>query len=257
MTHQEWPAEAYAIGSYIQRTVADKHLDRFVPEASHHILDIGCGDGGYSLKVLEKIPKGTLLGIDASENMIHLAREKTKKNPRFSLQQLDVLAMDFNEQFDDVVSFWCLQWCHDLKQAFMNIHRALKPGGKGAILLPTGDDPFMTSYQTVKERDLFPSLNQFNPPIHYDYVCQLPRLISTLPFKKATVEVSQQSILLPSLDVFRKFVNGIAFFQGQLSDDERMQINEAMVEVYDEVCQEKYQGKPWFDFSVYWVSIEK
>ena len=53
MTKQEWPANEYAIGSYIQATVADRYLDRLQINPDDTVLDIGCGNGIYSQKILE------------------------------------------------------------------------------------------------------------------------------------------------------------------------------------------------------------
>lgn len=76
-----------------------------------------------------KVPQGSVLGIDASENMLHLAQDVSKEYPNFSVQKADVLTMDFHLQFDYVVSFWCLQWaCANIQKAFLNIVNALKPG---------------------------------------------------------------------------------------------------------------------------------
>ena len=141
LTH-EWPANEYAIGSYIQATVAEEYLSRIIFKPQDNVLDIGCGDGSFSIKILDKIPHGHLLGIDRSENMLELARKKIKNYPHFSVKNMDLLDINFTEKFDYVVSFWCLQWCLDLEKAFSNIYRALKPGGKMMTLFPNGDDPF-------------------------------------------------------------------------------------------------------------------
>lgn len=253
MKKHEWPANDYAIGSYIQATVSDLYFPQINIKPSDHVLDIGCGDGGYTTKILAKVPHGAVTGIDRSENMLQLAREKIKQFPNFSVRQADVLAMGFNGAFDYVVSFWCMQWCPDHEQAFMEIYRALKKGGQLFILLPTGDDPLMTTYHTIKNSGDFPCLKNFVPLVNYAQVGKLPTLLPQLPFASISVETPKQSILLPSLDVFRKFVNGIAFYNGQVPEQEIPMLNEAMVEVYDAECRKNYGGEYRFDFSVYVV----
>ena len=102
-------------------------------------MDIGCGNGEFSKRILQKVPKGSVLGIDASDNMLALATKVTKEYPNFTVEKADVLSMQFKSQFDYVVSFWCLQWSKDIYKAFENIYQALKSGGKILTILPTGD----------------------------------------------------------------------------------------------------------------------
>lgn len=257
MEISEWPADNYKIGSYIQATVAKPYSDNLVLKPSAHVLDIGCGDGSFSTNILKKIPQGQLIGLDRSEKMLRLAKEKIAFYPQLSLQQGDVLNMSFSEQFDYVVSFWCLQWCSDLFQAYTNIHHALKTGAKMMTLLPSGDDPFIHSFQSVKKSGLFPSLNHFVPPIDYEKVNDLSNVLTKIPFKNLKVERTQASILLPSLEIFRKFVDGLPFFYGQLPDAEVPLVNDALIKAYDLHCQENYDGKYWFNFSIYCVRAEK
>ena len=174
-----------------------------------------------------------------------------------SVQQLDVLMMDFNEQFNYVVSFWCLQWCSDLARAYTNIYRALKKGGNLFTIIPAGDDPLVNSFQVVRASGAFPRLEQFKLPVDFHKVGELPQIIAKLPFKHAKVETQKHSILLPSLDTFRKFLNGLAFFHGQIPENEISVLNEALVNAYDVECQEKHQGKYRFNLSVYVVTAEK
>jgi ubiquinone/menaquinone biosynthesis C-methylase UbiE len=257
MANYEWPANDYAIGSYIQATVANQYIDSIRPEATDSILDIGCGDGSYTKNILAKIPQGKCLGIDRSANMLKLAHEKIRDYPNFSVQQCDVLEMKFNEQFDYIVSFWCLQWCPEPKKAFSNMYHALKKGGKVFALLPTGDDPLITSYERLKASGDFSCLEDFVPPVNYPKVRQITTILPKLPFSKINVETISQSIVLPSLDTFRKFVNGIAFYNDKVPDEEIPRINEAMVQAFDRDCQQKYGGEYRFDFSVFIVRGEK
>lgn len=257
MVNHEWPASDYAIGSYIQATIADQYLRHLNIKSDDNILDIGCGDGSYSTKIMGRIPDGTLIGIDRSKNMLRLAREKMAYYPNMSAQQADVLTMNFNEKFDYILSFWCLQWCSDLAMAYMNIYRGLKAGGQLFTIIPAGDDPLVTSFKSVKASGNFPCLTHFKFPVDYKIVAELPDIIAKLPFKKAKVELQKHSILLPSLDTFHKFVNGLAFFHGQIPENEINELNEALVTAYDVECQEKHQGQYRFNLAVYVVTAEK
>lgn len=257
MTQQEWPAEDYAIGSYIQKTVADNFINQLLLHSTDSILDIGCGNGTYSLNLLNKVPSGTVLGIDSSQNMLDLAGKIKLDHANFSTQLDNVEDMSFDNQFDCVSSFWCLQWTSDIVRAFENIYKSLKLGGQVFTLFPSGDDAFITSFYHVRESGEFPQLSSFIPPMKYDQMDNLSDKLSSLPYSQLSVSRLRQQIELPSFDTFAAFVNGIAFYQGQLNDSHRVAVNQAMVDSYVEECHQRFNGKPLFDFSVYLVTAIK
>ncbi len=257
MSAQEWPANDYAIGSYIQAIVAEPFLPRLQLKPDDKVLDIGCGNGAFTRKILDKVPHGSVLGIDASENMLQLARYVIRDYPNFSVKNDDVLTMQYQRQFDYVVSFWCLQWAADIQQAFENILNALKSGGKILALFPAGDDPYIMGYYALKKSGRFGSLAHFNPPVDYSRLDHLSEQLGNLACKNLSVELCREFIILPSLDVFEKFVNGIAFYQGQVPEHEIKQINQAMVDYFDVECKKKFQGEYRFDFTIYLITGEK
>lgn len=257
MSYMEWPADDYAIGSYIQASIADHFTPLLEIKSADCVLDIGCGNGAYSKKIIKHIPQGAFWGIDASANMLELAQKTLANFPKVHLKQADVLTMDFTNQFDYIVSFWCLQWTKDIYKAFERIYQALKPGGKLLTILPAGDDPFITTFATVRDSGEFPSLKTYKPAVDYSQLQNLQEKLATIPYNSLHVKRIPESIILPSTDTFRKFVNGIAFYQGQIAEDQIKLINEAMVQVYIKECKEKYQGESYFNLSVLCVMGQK
>lgn len=254
---QEWPAEDYAIGSYIQATIADRYLAQLPIKHSDTILDVGCGNGAFSKKILQQVPAGGVLGIDPSASMLKLADNVCAEFPNFRTQQLDVCKMTFSAQFDGVVSFWCLQWVPDIVQAFENMYAALKPQGFFFTLFPSGDDAFISSFKAVKAAGIFPELETFIAPVDYSKFTNLGARLAKKFGKNIEVLRLPQKLLLPSFDVFRKFINGIGFYQGQIAVDKIKEINEAMVAAFTQECVEKYQGRPEFNCSIYLVKGKK
>ncbi|MGQ3890694.1 class I SAM-dependent methyltransferase [Legionella sp. CNM-4043-24] len=257
MPNQEWPANDYAIGSFIQASIANQHLNAVHCRPTDRVLDIGCGNGAYTRNILNLVPDGSVLGIDPSENMLKLAHEIIQEYPGFSIKKDDVLSMNFQSEFDYAVSFWCLQWVNNIVEAFANIVNALKPGGRFFTLFPVGDDPFIMGYYALRDARKIRSLDHFTPPMDYTRLDNLADKLKSIPCKQLKVEKQRHSLILPSLDVYRKFVNGIAFFQTQLPDSEVKQLNDAMVEQFDAECKRLYRGEYQFNLSVYLVSGEK
>lgn len=255
MHHREWPANDYAIGSYIQEKIAEPYLNELALKPTDSILDIGCGDGGFTSKIMNEVPHGEVMGIDISNNMVQLASAYKNKYPNFSVQQGDVMAMTFAKQFDRILSFWCLQWSQDIVTAFSKIYKALKNKGTILILCPTGEGgPYSRAYSMVKKSSQFDELTHFTIPPGYNNFTNLPQKLAQLPFTKLHCERILASIVLPSLDVFSRYVWGMAHFHNQLPVMSIKNINAAIVTAFDDYCRQHYQGEYRFELAIYKIT---
>ena len=97
------------------------------------ILDFGCGTGNY-LEALSNLTDNQFYGIDASSDMIEIARKK-KIKAHFNISTHKSLPFP-DEFFDFIYIIDVLQHIpgHELKQLICEISRVLKPGGKILIL---------------------------------------------------------------------------------------------------------------------------
>jgi hypothetical protein len=120
-----------------------------------------------------------------------------------------------------------------------------------------GDDPCIKGYYALRDSQQFKSLAQFKAPVDYSRLDNLAEKLKNIPCKHLNVELHSHSIVLPSLDFYRKFVNGIAFYQGQIPEPEIKEINEAMVQYYADECQKNYKGEYQFNLTIYLVTGEK
>jgi len=100
-----------------------------------HFLDVGCGAGNYSLKLLEKLPNLNATLIDLSQPMLMRAtgRVQAATNGRIQTQQTDIREANLGEaQFDIIMAAAVL---HHLREeaewtaVFQKFFHALKPGG--------------------------------------------------------------------------------------------------------------------------------
>jgi ubiquinone/menaquinone biosynthesis C-methylase UbiE len=93
-----------------------------------NILDYGCGDGRYSLK-LKSLGASSVIGIDNSAPMIELAN---KRDPVDSIRFLLAEGVDLpfnNGSFDLVFAYFVLHHIQDLKVALSETARVLKDSG--------------------------------------------------------------------------------------------------------------------------------
>src|SRR4030095_13213199 len=66
----EWNAEAYQRVSALQRWLADKSLTTLTLHGDERVLDVGCGVGRVTADIAARLPRGSVIGVDASQDMI-------------------------------------------------------------------------------------------------------------------------------------------------------------------------------------------
>lgn len=131
-----WNGKAYSENSLWQFELANEILLNFYFKGNEKVLDIGCGDGRITTLIAkEKVPRGTVLGIDMSSSMIQAALEKSKNETNVIFQEGLAESFHIYELFDVIVSFSALHWVVDQKAAWENIRRHLKIGGQAFVSL--------------------------------------------------------------------------------------------------------------------------
>jgi ubiquinone/menaquinone biosynthesis C-methylase UbiE len=95
------------------------------------VLDLGCGTGGMLFKLGQEYPNVELLaGIDASEDMLQLARIKLNSYKNVDLQLGSVEKLPYpDENFDLIVSSGVIHYVQDTARMIEETLRVLKPHG--------------------------------------------------------------------------------------------------------------------------------
>ena len=102
---------------------------------ARHALDVGCGAGTYTLKLLERLPNLDATLIDLSQPMLDRARERVGRATagRITTIQADIREVELpHEGFDIVLAAAVLHHLradHEWRGVFAAFHRALRPGG--------------------------------------------------------------------------------------------------------------------------------
>ena len=121
----KWDAADYArVGGFVAE-LGGAALDLLDPQPGERILDVGCGEGTLTAKIVER--GATVLGIDNSPEMIEAARAKGIDAVLMAAEELP-----FESEFDAAFSNATLHWVLEKEQAARAIFRALKPGGRFA-----------------------------------------------------------------------------------------------------------------------------
>jgi trans-aconitate 2-methyltransferase len=97
------------------------------------VLDAGCGSGRVTEALLERLPQGRVIAVDASSSMAETARERLLGGPgggRVDVRVLDLLDLELSERVDAVLSTATFHWISDHDRLFRRLHAALRPGGR-------------------------------------------------------------------------------------------------------------------------------
>jgi trans-aconitate 2-methyltransferase len=137
----EWNAPEYARVAGLQQAMAAEVLALLQLSGTERILDLGCGNGNVTAEIAARVPEGSVVGVDASAEMIAYASEEfpaaAHHNLRFEVS--DIQRLRFHEEFDLVVSFNALHWIPDQNAALRSIYCAMKRGGVAQLrLVPDG-----------------------------------------------------------------------------------------------------------------------
>ncbi|RLQ95096.1 demethylmenaquinone methyltransferase [Falsibacillus albus] len=112
-------------------------------------LDVCCGTADWTIALADKAGKsGKVVGLDFSENMLKIGKEKVKDYPQIELVHGNAMELPFEDNtFDYVTIGFGLRNVPDYLTVLKEMNRVLKPGGI-AVCLETSQ-PTMFGYKQL------------------------------------------------------------------------------------------------------------
>lgn len=123
MTEQRWDPEAYERNARFVSDLGEPVLDLLAPGPGERVLDLGCGDGALTQKLVEA--GCTVVAVDSSAEQIAAAR---LRGLDASVERAENLP--FEQEFEAVFSNAVLHWVKDHDAMLSGVARALVPGGR-------------------------------------------------------------------------------------------------------------------------------
>jgi trans-aconitate methyltransferase len=123
---QDWNSSRYAQNARFVSDLGQPVLELLNPQPGERILDLGCGDGALTEKLVAA--GAQVVGIDGSADMVDAARKRG-----VDARVMNAYHLTFDNEFDTVFSNAALHWMKDDPNAVIQgVYRALKCGGRFA-----------------------------------------------------------------------------------------------------------------------------
>lgn len=115
-----------------------KMIAKLDTQEHRRVLDVATGTADVAIQTAKRTPVEHITGLDLSEGMLAVGREKVAKaglDDRIVLQQGDSEALPFpKDTFDAITVAFGVRNFEDLEQGLGEMLRVLRPGGKIVIL---------------------------------------------------------------------------------------------------------------------------
>lgn len=184
----EFDGEKYTKASPHQKEWGARLIAELTLQGNERILDLGCGDGVLTRRLADLVPRGVVVGIDASRGMIETARKHEQKNLRFEI--MDINQMRFKTQFDLIFSNAALHWVKNHRHLLTNVLDCLRENGMLRFNF-AGDGNCAHLYKVVKEaicrQEYAPYFEEFEWPWYMPPVDEYRTILEQFPFKEIKV----------------------------------------------------------------------
>jgi len=95
------------------------------------ILDLGCGTGNLTQKVISVYPNAHITCLDMAENMLKMAKAKLKGNPNIDFWLGDIRDFDYGKKYDAILGSLVLHHVEEKEKPlfYRKLSKALSKGG--------------------------------------------------------------------------------------------------------------------------------
>lgn len=129
-----WDGQSYDRISGPMEALGREVLGRLQLTGDETVIDAGCGSGRITQALLERLPQGSVIAVDASASMIEAAAERLRpdaaRDARLQLRHADLLELELDQRVDAVLSTATFHWITDHGRLFSRLRALLRDGGQ-------------------------------------------------------------------------------------------------------------------------------
>lgn len=189
-------------------------LERLPLQGDETVLDAGCGSGRVTEMLLERLPRGRVIAVDASPSMVAAARERlgavSDAAERVDVRVMDLEALELEEALDAILSTATFHWIPDHDRLFARLRAALRPGGR--LVAQCGGEGNVRgtreAAQEVSARELFePYMRGWDGPWNFSSAELAEQRLRTAGFSEARCWLHDVEVYPPEPREFLRTVN--------------------------------------------------
>ena len=193
---REWDAVEYDRISTPQSRWGATVLDRLPLQGDERVLDAGCGTGRVTQELLKRLPRGRVIALDASRQMIAKARERLGPEAN----RVDFVVADLgqplpiDEPVDAVFSTATFHWVLDHDALFRNLAAVMRPGARLVAQCGGGDN-------IARVRRVMEDLGETWTPWNFAWTDDTRRRLVAAGFRGVDVWLHEEPTVIPPEDL--------------------------------------------------------
>jgi trans-aconitate methyltransferase len=197
-----------------QFTWGQKVLDRLDLRGDETAIDAGCGSGRLTALLLERLPRGRVIAVDRSANMLGEARAYLQ--PRFGDRVSFLLAaleeLSLEEAADLIFSTATFHWIPDHPALFRTLYGTLKPGG--TLVAQCGGGPNLAQFlgragALLATAPYVPFFAGWSGPWQFAGVATTAERLREAGFVDVETDLEPAPTVLPGAGDYRAFVSTV------------------------------------------------
>lgn len=143
----EWDARVYESLPLPHKRWGAEAIARLELAGDETVLDLGCGTGRDAERLLEALPRGRVIAVDGSQQMLEELRTRlADRTDRMQVIHADLREpLPLNIQVDAVLSVATLHWLPDHARVFDSVAHALRP--RGRFVAEAGGEGNLTAFR--------------------------------------------------------------------------------------------------------------
>lgn len=229
----EFDGKKYEKASEHQKEWGDKLISWLNLTGTERILDLGCGDGRITETLADLVPKGHVLGVDASRGMIAVAQKKARNNLSFKL--MDISLLNLSGKFDVIFSNAALHWVKDHQKLWLDVKIILSDNGVVRFNF-AADGNCSNFFRIIRDAiavdEYKPYFTGFEWPWYMPQIEEYKKIVGSLPFSEIKVWGENADRTFPDEESIVGWVNqpSIVPFIKQIDDNKKETFRNYVIE---------------------------
>ena len=247
---REWDARSYHVVSEPQFEWGKRVLSSLELAGDESVVDAGCGTGRLTALLADRVPNGSIVALDRSDNMARVAAATLAPYRQTSVAVADVTAMPFASAFDVVFSTATFHWVLDHDRLFAELQRVLKAGGRLHAQCGGGENLRRIqsrAFDLAQRPEFAPLFTNWRWATYYADVESTIHRLRSAGFVGLDVTLEPAPFVFPNAAAFATFVSTVVLraFLARISDDG---VRRAFV---DRITEKAATDRPPFELD-YW-----